>query len=253
MEPLYWSVIGFCKTLFAAQGLRFTMTGEENFPDTGGAVVTINHTGYFDFTYAGMAALPTRRLIRFMAKESVFRHPVTGPLMRGMHHIPVDRGHGATAFQQAVEALRRGEVVAVYPEATISRSFELKEFKTGAARMAQQARVPVVPVVVWGAQRVWTKDHPKRLGRTNTPIFVDVGAPMSVAVDEDVTEATERIRSAMARTLERLWTAYPPMEGPDRVFLPARLGGEAPTPQQAAQLERAELAARAAKGAQEAG
>ncbi len=247
MEPLYWSVIGLARTLFAAQGLRFTVTGAENFPRTGGAVVTVNHTGYLDFTYAGLAALRARRLLRFMAKESVFHHPVTGPLMRGMHHIPVDRAAGAAAFDEALRALRRGEVVAVYPEATISRSFELKEFKTGAARLAAQAQVPVVPIVMWGAQRVWTKDHPKRLGRTNLPIFIDVGRPLRVGPDEDTELATERVRAAMAASLEQLWAAYPPMEGDELLFQPARLGGRAPTPEQAAELDRAELAARAAK------
>ncbi|PRC58069.1 1-acyl-sn-glycerol-3-phosphate acyltransferase, partial [Mycobacterium sp. ITM-2017-0098] len=79
--------------------------------------------------------------------------------------IPVDRKAGAGAYAAAVESLRRGEIVGVYPEATISRSFELKEFKTGAVRMAKEAQVPIVPVIVWGAQRLWTKDHPKALGR----------------------------------------------------------------------------------------
>ena len=65
-----------------------------------------------------------------------------------------------------------GELVGVYPEATISRSFELKEFKTGAVRMALEARVPIVPLIVWGAQRAWTKDHPKSLGRKKIPITV---------------------------------------------------------------------------------
>ena len=60
----------------------------------------------------------------------------------------------------------------MYPEATISRSFELKEFKTGAARMALEARVPIIPLIVWGAQRMWTKDHPKALGRNKFPITV---------------------------------------------------------------------------------
>ena len=111
-NPVYWSVIGVARTLFAAQGLRFTVTGAENLPRTGGAVVTVNHTGYLDFTYAGLAALRARRLIRFMAKESVFRHPVTGPLMRGMHHIPVDRtagaGRSARRWSTASRRDRRG-------------------------------------------------------------------------------------------------------------------------------------------------
>ena len=249
MEPLYWSVIAVARTLFAAQGLKFTVTGAENHLRTGGAVVTVNHTGYLDFTYAGLSVLPIRRLIRFMAKESTFEHPVTGPLMKGMHHIPVDRSAGAGAYQAALQALEAGELVAVYPEATISRSFELKEFKTGAARLAQAAHVPVVPVVIWGAQRVWTKDHPKRLGRSNVPILIDVGEPITIGADEDVVEATAHIRAVMAEALERLWAAYPPMTGDDLVFLPARLGGTAPTPQEAARMDREELAARAAKAA----
>jgi 1-acyl-sn-glycerol-3-phosphate acyltransferase len=247
VEPLYRSVIAICRTVFAAQGLKFAVTGAENHVRTGGAVMTVNHTGYIDFTYAGLSLLPTGRLIRFMAKQSAFAHPVTGPLMKGMHHIPVDRSAGAGAFREALRALKAGEIVAVYPEATISRSFELKEFKTGAARLAQQAQVPVVPVVVWGAHRVWTKDHPKRLGRSNIPILIDVNPPMRVAPEEDVDEATARIRSVMAESLERLWAAYPPLEGDDLVFLPARLGGKAPIPEEAARLDREELAARAAK------
>ena len=80
----------------------------------------------------------------------------------------MDRRAGADAYGVAVERLREGEIVGVYPEATISRSFELKDFKSGAIRMAQDAHVPIVPLIVWGAQRVWTKDHPKNLGRKKT-------------------------------------------------------------------------------------
>ena len=89
--------------------------------------------------------------------------------------IPVDRRAGAGAYAVAVERLRAGELVAVYPEATISRSFELKEFKTGAARMAVEAQVPIIPLIVWGAHRRWTKDHPRKLGRAKIPITVKVG------------------------------------------------------------------------------
>ena len=175
MEPVYSPVIAFARGVFALQGLRFTILGDENVPTTGGAVMVINHIGYMDFTYAGYAAQRSGRLVRFMAKDSVFKHPVSGPLMRGMHHIPVDRTAGATSYRTAVNALRAGEIVGL-PEATISRSFELKAFKSGAARMARDARVPIIPVVIWGSQRVWTKGHPKRLGRTNIPISISVGS-----------------------------------------------------------------------------
>ena len=153
-ELVYPPVIAFARGLFALQGLRFTVRGAEHVPRTGGAVLAVNHVGYFDFTYAGYAALPAGRLVRFMTKQEVFAHPVAGPLLRGMRHIPVDRTVGAEAYRHAVRALRAGEVVGVFPEATISRSFELKTLKTGAARMAIEAGVPLLPTVVWGSQRV---------------------------------------------------------------------------------------------------
>ena len=159
-DPVYRPVIYVAKTLFFVQGSKFTITGEEHVPPTGGAVMAINHTSYLDFTYAGLPAWPRRRYVRFMAKKSVFGHRVAGPLMRGMRHIPVDRHKGGEAFAAAIRALRAGEIVGVFPEATMSRSFELKEFKPGAVKMAQVAGVPVLPTTIWGAQRVWTKNRP---------------------------------------------------------------------------------------------
>ncbi|WP_347351264.1 lysophospholipid acyltransferase family protein [Intrasporangium sp.] len=244
MEPVYEAVVGFARGLFAMQGLRFTIVGEENVPRTGAAVMTINHTGYMDFTYAGLAAQASGRLVRFMAKESVFRHPVSGPLMRGMRHIPVDREAGASSYAAALTALRHGEIVGVFPEATISRSFELKGFKTGAARMAAQAQVPILPVVVWGSQRVWTKGHPRRLGRTGIPIFVSVGEPIPVADDADPTAVTAAYKEVMAHMLELAQTAYEPLRGADLKFLPARLGGTAPTLDEANRLDDLERARR---------
>lgn len=130
MEPAYGTVIAAVRLLWRIQGLKFTITGMENLPAKGGAVVAINHTSYFDFTFAGLPfyRLKPSRLVRFMAKQEVFDHAVTGPIMRSLRHIPVDRSSGAASFDAAVRALEAGELVGVYPEATISRSFELKEF-----------------------------------------------------------------------------------------------------------------------------
>jgi 1-acyl-sn-glycerol-3-phosphate acyltransferase len=251
MEPVYSSVIAIARAVFAAQGLKFTIHGEDNVPTTGGAVMAINHTGYMDFTYAGYAARRGGRLVRFMAKEEVFRHPISGPLMRGMHHIPVDRAAGAASFRAAMQALRDGEIVGVFPEATISRSFELKEFKSGTIRMAAMAGVPILPTVIWGSQRVWTKDHPKRLGRTGVPIIVSVGEPLVVGRREDAEIATKELVRRMTDLLHAAQSEYPPMTGADLRFLPARLGGTAPTPERAAQLDAEEATAKAARRATE--
>jgi 1-acyl-sn-glycerol-3-phosphate acyltransferase len=233
MEPVSTPIIGVARTAFFAMGLRFRIRGEEHVPRTGGAVLAINHQGYLDFTFAGLALRKHKRVARFMAKKSVFEHHVTGPLMRGMKHIPVDRRAGLGSLQAAVTALSAGEIVGVFPEATMSLSFELKEFKTGAARMAQEAGVPVLPATVWGSHRVWTKHVPKRLGRSNIPVFITIGPPMVVGPDEDVAAPTERLREVMAAQLEEQITAYPPLTGADLRFHPARLGGTAPTPEEA--------------------
>jgi 1-acyl-sn-glycerol-3-phosphate acyltransferase len=244
MEPVYSSVIGFARGVFAMQGLKFTILGDDNVPRTGGAVMVVNHTGYMDFAYAGLAAQKSGRLVRFMAKDGVFSHPVSGPLMRGMKHIPVDRTAGAASYAAAVDALKAGEIVGVFPEATISRSFELKDFKTGAARMAAEAGVPILPVVIWGSQRVWTKGHPKRLGRTNVPIIMSVGEPIPVAADADPDEVTAGYKAVMAHMLDIARAAYEPLTGPDLKYLPASMGGTAPTLAEATRLDEAESAER---------
>ena len=246
-EPVYRPVIGFARLLFAAEGLRFSISGSENVPRTGGAVMVINHISYLDFAYAGLAARPSGRLVRFMAKQEVFDHRISGPLMRGMRHIPVDRASGANSFRAAVGALRDGEIVGVFPEATISRSFELKEFKAGATRMASSAKVPLLPTVLWGSQRIWTKDHPKRLGRTQVPITISVGEPLEAPRGADAEAATTEVRRRMQALLDDAQRGYPDEPGSedDRWWLPARLGGSAPTPEAAAKLDEEERLRRA--------
>ena len=119
---------------------------------------------------AALAAYKRHRRLRFMIKAEMTEVKIVNFLIRHTGTIPVDRRAGAGAYAVAVERLRAGELVGVYPEATISRSFELKEFKTGAARMAIDAQVPIIPLIVWGAQRRWTKDHPRKLGRDEDPV-----------------------------------------------------------------------------------
>lgn len=247
VEPFYRTIIGVARSLFAGQGLKFSVTGEEHIPATGGAVIAVNHTGYMDFTYAGIPARATKRYIRFMAKKEVFDHKISGPLMRAMKHIPVDRGDAGDSYRLAVEALRSGELVGVFPEETISRSFELKNFKSGAARMAEEAGVPVIPMIIWGSQRVWTKGHPKRLGRTNTPITIKVGAP--IAPYRPAAEMTEQMHATMEKMLHEVQDSYRHEAG--AYWAPRRLGGSAPTLEEATAQDELAAAERRARKEQE--
>src|SRR5699024_7090442 len=130
-----------------------------------------------------------KRFVRYMAKEEAFESRLTGRLFRHLKHIPVDRTSGTDAFDKGVRWLQDGELVGVFPEATISRSFEIKDFKSGAVRMALGAGVPLIPITIWGSQRLATKGLPKNLVRPRTPIMIDVGAPMRVY--EPAGECTE--------------------------------------------------------------
>src|SRR5690349_12834803 len=186
----YPPVILAAKTGFRLLGQRFQLSGTENVPRTGGVLLACNHIGYVDFIYGGLAANPSGRLVRFMAKKELFDHAAVGPLMRSLHHIEVDRGSGEASARTAVEYLRAGEAVGIFPEATISRSFELKEFKTGAVRIAAEAGVPLLPVTMWGTQRVLTKDHPRDLSRGKT-IAITVGEPLNPTGADPVAETAE--------------------------------------------------------------
>ncbi|MCW2499100.1 MAG: 2-acyl-glycerophospho-ethanolamine acyltransferase [Frankiales bacterium] len=252
-EPVYLPVVGFARGVFAALRLKFDISGEEHVPARGGGVVAINHTGYLDFALAGLAFRPRKRLVRFMAKKEVFDHKVSGPLMRGMKHIPVDREAGAGSYQAAVDALRSGELVGVFPEATISQSFELKEFKTGAARMAQEAGVPIVPVVVWGSQRVWTKGRKREFNRRGTSIRIVVGEPFVPA--GDAVQGTKELKERMQVLLDEARATYQgaPRDAEDTWWVPAAVGGTAPTLEAAEAKDAQVRADRAAKRAARAG
>ena len=203
-------------------------------------MLAINHTGWLDFTFAGLAAHPSGRLVRFMAKESIFANPVAGPLMRGMKHIPVDREAGAAAYRAAVTALRQGELIGVFPETTISRSFELLPFKSGSVRMAVSGKVPILPIVIWGSQRVWTAGIAEPSHRTASPSastcslrsrWLEVTTPRwpPRCCDHDGARAA-RCTGPIPGT---------PQDAEDAWWLPARLGGAAPTPEEGLALLRA--------------
>jgi len=245
----YPPIIVTAKTAFRALGQRFQMTGTEHVPREGGVLLVYNHVGYLDFIYGGLAANPSGRLVRFMAKREVFDHPAAGPLMRSMHHIQVDRAAGETSMTTALDYLKAGEAVGIFPEATISRAMELKEFKTGAVRIAAEAGVPLVPVILWGTQRMMTKDHPRDFSRGKT-IAITVGEPMRPTGDNPVGD-TARLHAQMSQLLRDTIAAHPADEQPPGSWwVPASMGGSAPTLAEAARLDAEEKRERARKRAE---
>ena len=246
-EPVYAPVIATAKGAFRVLGLKLDIQGGQHVPKTGGAVLASNHISYLDFIFAGLAAHPSRRYVRFMAKEDIWEHKVGGPLMRGMKHIPVDRAAGAASLTKGLNVVRQGEIVGVFPEAGISLSFEVKGFKQGAARMAALAGAPLIPVALWGTHRMLTKGH--RDFSRGKAVSIYVGEPLHPLQSDDVGAVTDELHARISALLADAMDRYPqvPTDDSDRWWLPASRGGTAPTLEQARLLE---IAARKERAAQ---
>jgi len=228
-DLVYPPVVVAIKLFWKYLGLRFDFKGVHHIPRDGGVILSINHVGYLDFALTGTAALPTGRYVRFMAKKEVFDNKLAGPLMRGMHHICVDRSSGSASFVAALRALRAGEIVGIFPEGTISVSFEIKELKSGAVRLAMAAGVPVIPTIVWGSQRIWTKKVKRNLSREKFPITVAFGEPLYFDKQSNVEASESVLRETMIAMLHEVQDKYPDSHQGQR-WAPLRLGGSAPAP-----------------------
>jgi 1-acyl-sn-glycerol-3-phosphate acyltransferase len=236
MDLVYPPVISLAKTMFRVLDLQIQIDGAGNIPRDGGAVLASNHSSYLDFIFCGLGTQPAKRLVRFMAKKSVFDHKISGPLMRGMRHIPVDRDAGAASFRAATTALKDGQIVGVFPEATISESFTVKELKSGAARMARTAKVPLIPMAVWGPHRLWTKGRKKELTKRHVPVLIKIGEAIEIPKGTSPEAITATLQERLSALLDAAQRAYPdkPSGPDDRWWLPAHLGGTAPLPETAA-------------------
>lgn len=244
----YPIVIAAAKTWFRLGDIKIDMKGIENIPKKGGVLLAVNHLSYVDYLMAGYPGVERGRLTRFMAKREVFDHPIGGPVMRSFHHLSVDRAAGSESMDLAVERLKQGECVGIFPEATISRSFLIKDIKTGSVRIAADAGVPLVPVVLWGTQRIMTKGKPRDFSRHKT-ISIEVGEPMFPTGDDAVAETAE-LKRRMEEMLDRLIRNYPADEQPPGAWwVPKEYGGSAPTLQEAAEMYAEERRLRAERKA----
>jgi 1-acyl-sn-glycerol-3-phosphate acyltransferase len=248
-EPVYRPIVLTGKALFALMRWRVLVTGADLLPRSGPAVIACNHVSYLDPLLIGFAAEQRGRVPRFLAKRELFEVPVWGLMLRQMRHVPVDRAKGAGAsVASAVAALSAGEIVTVFPEGTISQALVPKQGKTGAARMAMAAGVPLLPAALWGAQRIATKGRPREFRRGVT-FAVRFGAPVGYDAGEDPGVVTERLMDTLTELVDQAARTYPqrPSGPDDRWWIPHHLGGTAPTIEEAAEIMRREADERHAR------
>ncbi|MGK3650339.1 lysophospholipid acyltransferase family protein [Pseudarthrobacter enclensis] len=225
-------------------GIRVISTGLENLPAPGprdgisravlpgtGAVFAITHFGYLDFAVAELLLWKhARAQLRFLIHQGAADHWFAGPAISASGHVVVGYADRSEAYGEAVAKLRAGEYLAVFPEAGVSRSFTVRECRTGAVRMAAEAGVPAIPVSVWGAHRLLTRGHgfsPRRARRA--PVRVHVGAPLAYTPDVDVEAATGFLRCVLQDGIERCIADFPLSPAAGAWWMPAHLGGGAPT------------------------
>lgn len=219
--------------LMRVQRWVFDIHGFQHVPVQGGAVIAANHNSFFDFFTVGKPGYERHgRPVRILAKDSLFDVPIFGWLMNNARHIPVHRGAGRDALESAVEALQQGELVLVLPEQTISPALELQSFKSGAARMAAAAGVPLIPAVSWGSHRFHTTGQKPRWS-WRLPVSIRYGEPLHPTLDDDPVEVTARLRASIAALVDEAMSNYPDGEPAGAWWVPASRGGGAPTPAEA--------------------
>ncbi|HZQ76516.1 MAG TPA: patatin-like phospholipase family protein [Acidimicrobiia bacterium] len=210
MEPLSVAV----ETLLR-QPLRrafdWRITGLEHIPGHGAVLLAANHVSMADPPIVASVADRRQRRVRFMAMAELFRSPVPRALFTGLGHIPVPRQTDAarSSLTAALTVLGLGGCVGIFPEGRLSRDLEPQPGQTGAARLAGWSRAPVVPIGLWGTQRISAPGRPTRL-RGRIPVAVAIGPPLTISPDEDVREATDRIMAAICAEVARARTGYPP-------------------------------------------
>lgn len=188
---------------------RFDISGVENIPAEGPAIVVGNHRSYFDPLALGLALAKRGRPVRFLGKKEVFDAPVVGQLARAMGGIRVERGTGSDEpLAAAAAALEMGEIVALMPQGTIPRGpafFDpVLKGRWGAARLAALTGAPVIPVGLWGTEKVWPRSErlPNMLALRNPPLVtIRVGTPVEGLTGRSPDADTKKIMGAITKLL----------------------------------------------------
>ncbi|HVX43375.1 MAG TPA: lysophospholipid acyltransferase family protein [Mycobacteriales bacterium] len=206
-------------------GLMFKLrwNGEQNVPPTGGVILAANHVSYADPLTFVRFVWDSGRIPRILIKDSLFRVPLIGAVMRGAKQIPVTRGSStaSSSLEGAVAAIEAGEALCVYPEGTVTRDPDWwpMRSRTGAARLALQTRAPVIPIAQWGAQFAYDKYNHKISLLPRKKIEITAGPPVDLSAyyDRPVTaellrEVTDVIMRAIRDELATIRGEEPPSE-----------------------------------------
>jgi 1-acyl-sn-glycerol-3-phosphate acyltransferase len=245
-EAWYRSVNLIGRTALRALGVDLRWSGIEHVPRTGPVILASTHGSYPDFVFIERAALTRGRFVRFMTRHDVWNQRLVGAAMTGMGHIPVDRQVPLAAYLRARALLRAGDAVGVFPEAGISYSYTVRSLMPGVAALARETGAPVVPLAVWGAQRIWSVGRPDEHGREPRPdltrgrrVDVAFGPAFSVRPEENLREATEALGHRLTELLDGLQALphHQPAPGESPPWHPAHLGGSAPSRREALDLD----------------
>jgi 1-acyl-sn-glycerol-3-phosphate acyltransferase len=216
-EPWFQFAAGVLRPLVGFW-FNWRFEGLEHIPQEGPLLLACNHISYFDPLAHGYMLLKAHRRPRFLTKSELYGSPFMRRLLEGAHQIRVERGTGSQEpLEQARRALKDGEAVVIYPEATITRNPDSTPMqgKTGIARLTLASEVPVLPIAVWGSQRVWQRDgaHSLKFGR---PIWLKAGVPMDLSEyegrqddPETLRTVTDSIMDELTRLVNDLRSRYP--------------------------------------------
>lgn len=241
MDRVYRLANGLGRVALRSLLLEVQWSGAEHVPTTGPVVLAATHVSYPDFVFIQRAVLDRRRFVRFMTRHDIWHVPVLAPLMDRMRHIPVDRQAPAHAYLRARHLLEAGEAVCGFPEAGISYSFTVRPLMRGLVALARETGAPVVPVAVWGTQRLFSVGDPEPPPDLTRRRRIDLafGAPVYVDPGDDLTERTHELGHELTRLLEglQLLPHHRPRPGEVATWYPAHLGGHAPTRHRALGLD----------------